>query len=80
MPATELTSEWTELSLANGWAQNRGASTIECSDVEIDGQASYYLLALASIVTREFWGQDAIFMRKSQTSSPDSKAIIYING
>ena len=80
MPAVQLTNTWTELDMSNGWAQNRGASTIECSDVGGEAQLSYCLLEPSAILTREAWGQDALFARKSQTSSPDSKAILFING
>ena len=78
MPVVNLESAWTELDITNGWLQNRGVATIECTDAVSPEQVTYGLLAPGEGVSYADWSIGTIFVRKSQTSS-SAKALLVCN-
>ncbi|NJL70612.1 MAG: hypothetical protein HC888_02830 [Candidatus Competibacteraceae bacterium] len=78
MPVISLGSEWVELDITNGWLQNRGPSTIECTDAISSMQVSYSLLSAGQKISYADWSLGTIFVRKSQTSS-EAKALVVAN-
>jgi hypothetical protein len=76
MAEHRLTDDWTELDLAGGVLQNRGATTVELSSDPTGAERSHALLRHGEIVSALVWGKDEIHARVSQTSSTKTGIVV----